>query len=99
MTTLRRPIAVALLAIIALILPACTKSIEGKYVSTQGVLTIVFKSGKATLTGMGETQVHDYTVEGDKITLKDPKEGDVVLTIMKDGTLEGLMTTFKKSAS
>jgi len=99
-TLYARRIMVAGLIVLAAGLTACSKGIDGKYVMQGGIATIEFKNGKATLTSeMGGKQVEtvDYTQEGDKITVK-AKEGDLVLTLTKDGNLEGGLGTFKKTA-
>ena len=38
----------------------------------------------------------DYKVEGKKLTISDPKEGDVVFTINDDGTLTGELGVMTK---
>jgi hypothetical protein len=98
-TLLRRSFAFALIAIAPFALSACSKGVDGKYVSGAGVMTLNFHSGKVDISSMGDSETADYTVEGDKVTIKAKKGGgDLVLTIMKDGSLEGGMQTFKKSA-
>ena len=89
------------LIIVAAGVTGCSKGIDGKYVMQGGIATVEFKSGKATLTSeiMGSKQIEtvDYTQEGDKITVK-AKEGDLVFTLTKEGNLEGMLGTFKKTA-
>jgi hypothetical protein len=61
------------------------------------VASIEFSGGKATLSDMtGHTETDDYTVEGNTVTVKS-KNGDVKFTIMQDGSLEGMLGTFKKA--
>jgi len=93
-----RPFALALIALAPLALSACSKGVDGKYVGNGGLMTLDFHSGKVDIVAMGDKETTDYTVEGDKVTIKSKKAGEMVLTIMKDGTLEGGMQTFKKSA-
>jgi hypothetical protein len=89
------------LIVLAAGLTACSKGIDGKYVMQGGIATVEFKGGKATLTsevmGSKEVQTADYTQDGDKITVK-AKEGDLVFTRTKDGNLEGMLGTFKKTS-
>jgi hypothetical protein len=62
---------------------------------TGGPITITLKSGKATVAVGTESKTLDYKVEGNKLTILDPKEGNVVFTINDDGTLNselGVMT-------
>ena len=54
-----------------------------------GPITISMKGGKATVQVANESRTLDYKVEGNKLTILDPKEGNVVLTINHDGTLNG----------
>jgi hypothetical protein len=96
----RRFVAAGLI-VMAAGLTACSKSIDGKYVMQGGVATVEFKGGKATLTsemmGSKQTETANYVQEGDKITVKS-KEGDMVFTLTKEGNLEGMLGTFKKTA-
>jgi len=62
---------------------------------TGGPITITIKSGKATVQVGNESKTLDYKVEGNKLTIVDPKEGNLLLTINDDGTLNselGVMT-------
>ena len=56
---------------------------------TGGPITISIKGGKATVQVGSESKTLDYKVEGNKLTILDPKEGNVVFTINDDGTLNG----------
>ncbi len=93
---------VCLIAWMSISLAGCGDKVSGKYVSNGGVMTIDFESGKATVTmqglGSSDTQTCDYTVDGDTVTIKN-KDGDMKLTIMKDGSLQGNGVTLTKSAS
>jgi hypothetical protein len=83
----------------------CGSKVNGKYSGMLGAVTIEFKSGKAivTATTLGNTssETDDYTVDGDRVTVKSTtKDGDMVFTIQKDGTLqEATLGTFTKVAS
>ena len=87
------------LAGLLVVAAGCDHGPSGKYTAQNGA-SIEFKSGKATLTDQtGPVETDDYTVEGSTITLKS-KSGDVKLTIMQDGSIEGgVFGTFKKAAS
>lgn len=80
----------------------CDHGPSGKYTAQTG-MSIEFKSGKATVTDPNPNapvETDDYTVEGNTITLKSKSGGDVKLTIMQDGSIEGgVFGTFKKAAS
>ena len=54
-----------------------------------GPITISIKGGKATVQVANESRTLDYKVDGKKLTILDPKEGNVVFTINDDGTLNG----------
>ena len=95
----RRGVLAALL-IATVGLAGCSKSIDGKCVMQGGMAAVEFKGGKAILTsqGLGTTETEtDYKQEGDKITVKS-KMGDMVFTLTKEGNLEGMLGTFKKTA-
>lgn len=75
--------------------------LDGKYVMQGGVASLELKGDKAILTselGGHQTETDDYTVKGDQITVKSKDAGDLVFTRMKDGSLEGMLGTFRKSA-
>jgi len=76
------------------------KSLDGVYHSPSGgPITFTIKNGKAVMTVGNESKTLDYKVEGNKLTLLDPKEGDAVFTINDDGTLNSQMGVFTKSPS
>jgi hypothetical protein len=80
----------------------CGSKVDGKYSGADGLFTVEFKSGKATLTtkmlGNTSTDTADYTVDGDTVTIK-TKMGNVELKIQKDGSLQGPQGTLTKAAS
>ncbi|HEY7116871.1 MAG TPA: hypothetical protein VH475_09805 [Tepidisphaeraceae bacterium] len=53
-------------------------------------------SGTATVEIGVESQTLDYKVEGNKLTIVNPKEGDAVFTINEDGTLTGQLGMMTK---
>ena len=57
------------------------------------MMTIEFKDHKAKVEIMGDSKSFDYKVEGDKITIINKAEGDMVLTKRSDGSLTGPMGT------
>jgi hypothetical protein len=96
----RRTVLAAGIMLLAIPLSGCSKGVDGTYVLQGGMLTLELKGGKATITsnvGPAETDVGTYTVNGDKISVK-TKEVDVIFTLTKDGNLEGMLGTFKKTA-
>jgi hypothetical protein len=66
------------------------------------LVTVEFKSGKATITtkllGNTSTDTADYTVDGDTVTVK-TKTGSMAFKIQKDGSLQGPQGTLTKIAS
>jgi len=46
-----------------------------------------------------ESKTLDYKVEGNKLTILDPKEGNVEFTINEDGTLTGQLGVMSKNKS
>jgi uncharacterized lipoprotein YehR (DUF1307 family) len=56
---------------------------------TGGPITLTIKGGKATVQIANESKTLDYKVEGKKLTIINPQEGDLVFTINDDGTLNG----------
>jgi hypothetical protein len=62
-----------------------------------GPMTLTIKGGKANMTVGTETQTMDYKVEGNQLTLLNPKEGNVVFTINDDGTLNSELGSLQKN--
>jgi len=93
----RRLLAVGMIACLGASIAGCGKKVDGKYVAEGGIASIEFKSGKAILTSAGISETDDYTIDGDKITVKS-KAGDLLFTIMQDGSLQSILGTLKKSA-
>ena len=54
-----------------------------------GPITITIKDNKAIVQIANESKTLDYKVEGKKLTIINPQEGDLVFTINDDGTLNG----------
>ena len=73
-----------------------SRSLDGVYHGVSGgPITITIKGNKATVLVANESKTLDYKVEGNKLTIVNPSEGDLVLTINDDGTLNselGVMT-------
>jgi len=81
-------------------LTSCAGKIEGRYASAAGAgpgLTIVFKSGKATLRMMGDDEEVECWMSGRKIFLHKPGEAeDIPIDINDDGTLDTPMGEIRK---
>lgn len=87
--------------VLAFTLVACSGgaggNLDGVYHGvTGGPITLTIKGGKATVTVANESKTMDYKVDGNKLTLLDPKEGNVVFTINDDGTLNGELGVMTK---
>jgi len=82
-----------IVSLLSLSLAGCggsSSSLDGLYHGVGGgPITISIKGGKATFQVANESKTLDYKVEGNKLTILDPKEGNVVFTINEDGTLNG----------
>jgi hypothetical protein len=64
--------------------------LDGVYHSAGGgPITLTIKEGKATVQIANESKTLDYKVEGNKLTILNPQEGDIMFTINEDGTLNG----------
>ena len=77
-----------------LVLTACS-SFSGTYETSNGVASVSFKSGKAYMTMMGDTEACEYEMKGDKIIVH-MKADKIVFTKNDDGTLEGPLGNMKK---
>lgn len=72
-------------------------TLEGTYHHTAGgAMALDFKGSKVTMTFAGESETHDYKVDGDKIIIINPKEGNLELTRNSDGSLNSRIGTFAK---
>jgi hypothetical protein len=91
--------AVLTISFVCLALNGCGKKLDGVYHAGNGPAVITLKSGKATVDLGGEVRTFDYKVEGNKLTIINAAEGDIVMTINDDGTLTSPFGTFSKSAS
>src|SRR5437763_1746092 len=77
-----------------------SNKLDGVYHGGPGSpITLTIKNGKATMTIGNESKTLDYKVEGNKLTLLDPKEGNAVYTINDDGTLNSEIGVLTKSPS
>lgn len=80
-----------ILVIMVLFLSACGKSIEGTYTDAMGLSSYTFSSGgKAYVGMMGIESEMTYEVDGKRVKLMTP-QGNMVLQLMEDGTLQGPM--------
>jgi hypothetical protein len=83
-------------------LVSCAGKFEGRYATTAGLggLTIVFRSGKATLSGaLSDDETYECWTGGGKIILHKPGEDDLPIEINDDGTLDTPLGELKKKAS
>jgi len=95
----RHVVAGLIFSVLTLVVAGCgggDSKLDGVYHGvTGGPITLTIKSGKATMQVGNESKTLDYKVEGNKLTILDPKDGDAVFTINDDGTLNseiGVMT-------
>ena len=99
----RRSIVGLVICFLGLVVCSCNRGssdskLEGVYHGTAGgPITITLKSGKATVQVANESKTLDYKVEGSKLTIIDPKEGNVEFTINDDGTLTGQLGVMSKN--
>jgi len=58
-------------------------ALQGTYRHTAGgTIALDFKRGRVTMTSAGEAKTYDYRVDGNKITIINPKEGNLELTLL-----------------
>ena len=83
---------------------SCAGKIEGRYSNSGGLgsLTIIFRSGKATLADpSGQGEVVECWVSGDKIILRKPGHAneDMPISINNDGTLDTPLGEIRKKGN
>jgi hypothetical protein len=84
---------------------SCAGKVEGRYATTGGFgsMTIVFRSGKATVTAViGDDDVLECWTKGDKIILHkagEPAETDIPIDINLDGSLQTPRGEIKKKGN
>ena len=83
--------------LIGLAFTGCGK-FTGTYETANGVASVAFLPGKVYVTMMGETELCDYEMNGDKIIVH-TKTDNVVLTRNEDGTLDGPLGNMKRRRS
>ena len=71
--------------------------LKGTYHQSGGAMSLDFKGDKVTFNMLGESKTLDYKVEGNKLTILNPQEGDVEFTINDDGTLSGQLGLMTKT--
>jgi hypothetical protein len=109
-SAIRSTLATLTIAIFAFSLVGCPKSdssgsssgggkkLDGVYHGAPGSpITLTIKAGKATMTVGNESKTLDYKVEGNKLTILNPQEGNAVFTINDDGTLNSELGVLTKS--
>lgn len=83
-------------------LVSCAGKFEGRYAPSTGLigLTIVFRSGKATLSGpLSDDETFDCWTGGGKIILHKAGQDDLPIDINDDGTLDTPLGELKKKSS
>jgi len=83
---------------------SCAGKIEGRYATTGGFgsMTIVFRSGKATISAaLGDDETLECWTAGDKIILRKPgsPEQDMPIDINNDGSLQTPLGEIKKKGN
>jgi hypothetical protein len=93
-----RAIAGIILGIVLLVFAGCGgggesssgNKLDGVYHGAGGgPITLTIKDGKATVLVANESKTLDYKVDGNKLTILNPQEGNIEFTINEDGTLNG----------
>ena len=86
------------LACCVLLLTACGSKLDGTYADQMGMSKYTFKSnGKVVVDTFGFASELLYEVDGDKLKIDGP-QGNMLLTIKDDGTINGPMgIVLKKS--
>lgn len=80
-----------------LALTGCGK-FNGTYETANGIASLSFQSGKAFMTMMGDTELCDFEMKGDKIIVH-TKEENIVFTRNEDGTIDGPLGNMKRRRS
>jgi len=88
----------SMIALLTLAFVGCGgRSLDGVYHTVGGgPITITLKGDKATVQIANESKTLDYKVEGNKLTILNPQEGNLVFTINDDGTLNGQLGVMTK---
>jgi hypothetical protein len=74
------------------------KNLDGVYhAASGGPISLTIKGSKATVQIAGESKTMDYKVEGNKLTILNPQEGNTEFTINDDGTLSGQLGLMTKN--
>jgi hypothetical protein len=102
----RRGVAGLVISFLTFALIGCSGGASGDSSKLDGVyhgiagspITITIKDGKATVLVANESKTLDYKVEGKKLTIINPQEGDIVLTINDDGTLNSELGVMSKKS-
>lgn len=76
------------------LLTGCGKSLDGTYAINEGGVSssLQFKSGGKVIQSMMGVEVElDYKIEGDKIKISNGQGGNMLLTLLPDGSIKGPM--------
>lgn len=87
--------------VLAMLLTACGKSLDGTYVDGSGMMEYKFESnGKVYAGAMGMETELEYEIDGEKLKIYAPDGENQILTLNEDGTIGGPMgITLKKKES
>lgn len=76
----------------ALFLAACGQSLSGTYSDETGMMNYRFESGgKVYMEMMGMETELKYEVDGKKVKIQNPQGGNMIFTLLDDGSIQGLM--------
>jgi len=79
-----------LFVLATLILAACGSAIEGTYSDKLGLVEYEFRpSGKVYLRTLGTETEFNYRVDGSKVIIELPNEGNQVFNRLENGNLQG----------
>ena len=81
----------------AMTLSGCGK-FTGTWETANGIASVSFQSGKAYMTMLGDTELCDFEVKGDKVIVH-TKVDNIVFTRNEDGTMDGPLGNMKKRRS
>ncbi len=89
---------VTVAALCALLILIGCSNFGGTYETSNGVASVSFRSCKAYMTMLGNTEICDYEIKGDQIVVHTKIE-HIVFTKNDDGTIDGPLGNMKKRKS
>jgi hypothetical protein len=84
------------LIVVSIALAATGCGFSGAYETNNGAASVTFKSGKAKLTMLNDSEECDYEMKGNKIIVHSKRAGDIEFTKNDDGTIDGPAGNMKK---